>query len=422
MSSTISAAKERLSGLVSHLTPRGKAALTQQNDDDVVIVSAVRTPITRAKKGGFKDACPEDLLKAVFEAAVDRAGLKKELVEEIQVGNVLPAGGGATVARMAQLAAGFPTTSSIATVNRQCSSGLVAVNHIALMIASGQIDVGIGAGVESMTQGYGAGAMPEKMSDDILECEQAADCLLPMGITSENVATEYKVSREAQDEFAAESFRRAAAAQKAGKFKDEIVPVKVKWTDPKTEEEKEITVSQDDGIREGVTKESLSKLKPVFSKTGSTHAGNASQVSDGAAAVLLTRRSKAKELGLPILAKFACAAITGVEPKLMGIGPAFAIPKVLEKAGITKDEVDLYELNEAFASQAVMSIEHIGLDRSKVNPNGGAIAMGHPLGCTGARQIATALAESKRSGARIICTSMCIGSGMGMASIIVAEN
>ncbi|BGP45149.1 3-ketoacyl-CoA thiolase with broad chain length specificity [Rhodotorula kratochvilovae] len=421
LTNAASAAKDRLSGLVSHLTPRGKAALTAKNADDVVIVAAVRTPITRAKKGGLKDACPEDLLKAVFEGVIARSGVDKNLVEEIQVGNVLPPGGGATVARMAQLAAGFPTTSSVATVNRQCSSGLVAVNHIALMIAAGQIDFGIGAGVESMTQGYGAGAMPEKMSDDILSCQAAADCLLPMGITSENVATEYNVSREQQDAFAAESFQRAAAAQKAGKFKDEIVAVKTKWVDPKTEEEKEIVVTEDDGIRAGVTKESLSKLKPVFSKTGSTHAGNASQVSDGAAAVLLTRRSKAQELGLPILGKVCHTAIAGVEPKLMGIGPAFAIPKVLEKTGLTKDDVDLFELNEAFASQAVMSIEHLGLDYKKVNPNGGAIALGHPLGCTGARQIATALSEAKRSGAKIICTSMCIGSGMGAASIIVNE-
>ncbi|GAA5991576.1 hypothetical protein JCM10908_005771 [Rhodotorula pacifica] len=421
-----SSAKERLSGIASQLVSpnagKGKAALLAQNPNDVVIVAACRTPITRARKGGLKDTCQEELLKVVFEDVVKRAGIDKNLVEEIQVGNVLPPGGGATVARMAQLAAGFPTSSSVATVNRQCSSGLVAVNHIALMIADGQIDIGIGAGVESMTQNYGAGVMPEKMSEVVLANQQAADCLIPMGITSENVAAKYNVSREKQDAFAAESQQRAFRAQTSGKFKDEITPVRTKWVDPKTEEEKDVVIDQDDGIRDGVTKESLSKLKPAFSKTGSTHAGNASQVSDGAAAVLLTRRSKAQELGLPILGKFAMASIVGVEPNLMGIGPAFAIPKVLARAGISKDDVDLYELNEAFASQAVMSIEHIGLDTKKVNPNGGAIALGHPLGCTGARQIATALSEAKRTGARIICTSMCIGSGMGAASLIVAEN
>lgn len=214
------------------------------------------------------------------------------------------------------------------------------------------------------------------MSEVVLANQQAADCLIPMGITSENVAAKYNVSREKQDAFAAESFQRAARAQASGKFKDEIVPVRTKVVDPKTQEEHDVTVEQDDGIRDGVTKESLSKLKPAFSKTGSTHAGNASQVSDGAAAVLLTRRSKAQELGLPILGKFCMTTVVGVEPNLMGIGPAFAIPKVLQRAGISKDDVDLYELNEAFASQAVMSIEHIGLDTKKVNPNGGAIALG----------------------------------------------
>ncbi|KAK4056105.1 3-ketoacyl-CoA thiolase with broad chain length specificity [Microbotryomycetes sp. JL221] len=419
----MSAALNRVQQLASQLRGAGgKDKLLQKNDDDVVICSAVRTAFTRGKKGAFKDTCPEELLVHVFKAAVERANANVNLVEEIQVGNVLPPGGGATVARMAQLAAGFPDTSSICTLNRQCSSGLQAVNNIALQISAGQIDCGIGAGVESMTMGYGAGVMPEKMSETVMENQQAADCLLPMGITSENVAEKYGVDRKKQDEFAAKSFQKAAAAQKAGKFKDEIVPVTVKVVDPKTDEEKEVTVSEDEGIREGVTAESLSKLKPVFSKTGATHAGNASQVSDGAAAVLLARRSFAKKHGLPIMGKWIGAVVTGVEPKLMGVGPAFAIPKLLEKLGITKEDVDLWEINEAFASQAVMSIDHVGIDYNKVNPNGGAIAFGHPLGCTGARQIATALYEAKRSGAKIIVSSMCIGSGMGMASAFVASD
>jgi len=231
------------------------------------------------------------------------------------------------------------------------------------------------------------------MSDVIGENEQSADCLLPMGITSENVAAEYGITREEQDRFAAESFAKAVKAQKAGHFQREIVPVKVKWTDPKTDEEKDLTVTADDGIREGVTAESLAKLKPAFSKTGTTHAGNASQVSDGAAAVLLARRSVAKKLGLPILGKCAFAlrrtpltvadvqaVVVGVPPKIMGIGPAIAVPKLLAKVGLDKSDVDFYEINEAFASQAVMSIKHIGLPFEKVNPRGGAIAFGHPLG------------------------------------------
>lgn len=195
-----------------------------------------------------------------------------------------------------------------------------------------------------MTQGYGAGAMPSKMSDEVISLPEAADCLIPMGITSENVAKDFGVTRAVQDQFAARSFQLAEAAQKAGKFRDEIVPVTTTWTDPKSGEEKKLTVTEDDGIRAGMTAEALSKLKPAFIKDGSTHAGNASQVSDGAAAVLLARRSVAKKLGLPILGKFVTASVVGVPPKIMGVGPAYAIPKVLEKAGISQDEVDFFEM------------------------------------------------------------------------------
>jgi acetyl-CoA acyltransferase 1 len=218
-----------------------------------------------------------------------------------------------------------------------------------------------------MTMGYGASAQPASISEEIQTNQESADCLLPMGITSENVAAQFKVTRDEQDVFAAASFQKAAKAQKAGLFKEEIVPVKTKWTDPKTEEEKTIVVDSDDGVRDGVTKESLSKLKPAFTKNGTTHAGNASQVSDGAAAVLLARRSTAKRLGLPILGKFVAAAVVGVPPKIMGVGPAVAIPAVLKKAGLKKEEVDFYEINEAFASQAVMSVNTIGIPFEKVN-------------------------------------------------------
>ncbi|ODN89700.1 acetyl-CoA acyltransferase [Cryptococcus wingfieldii CBS 7118] len=400
-----------IQNITNNLPSLGRARLLINSADDVVIVAA-------AKKGGFKDCLPEDLLSAVFTEVVKRGNVDPAKIEDVAVGNVLPPGGGANVARMAQLYAGIPYTTPINTVNRQCSSGLTA---IANEIKSGEIDIGIGAGVEHMSAHYGAGVLPERISDDVLSNQQAADCLVPMGITSENVAKEYGISRDVQDTFAANSFGKAAAAQKAGKFKEEIIPVKVKWTDPKTEEEKEIIVDADDGIRAGVTKESLAKLKPAFSKDGFTHAGNASQVSDGAAAVLLARRSVAQKLGLPILGKYVVSAVVGVPPKLMGIGPAFAIPKALEKAGITKDDVDIFEINEAFASQAVMSIQHLHIPFDIVNPNGGAIAMGHPLGCTGARQIATALSEAKREKKKVFVTSMCIGSGMGMAAVFVNE-
>ncbi|WVO20651.1 uncharacterized protein IAS62_001950 [Cryptococcus decagattii] len=410
-----------IQSITNSIPSLGRARLLINSSDDVVIVSAVRTPIAKAKKGGFKDCCPEDLLAAVFTEAVKRGKVSPSQIQDIAVGNVLPPGGGANVARMAQLYAGIPYTTPINTVNRQCSSGLTAVVQIANEIKAGEIDIGIGAGVEHMTAHYGAGVLPEKMSEEVLSNPEAADCLTPMGITSENVAKQYNISRDVQDTFAANSFGKAAAAQKAGKFKEEIVPVKVRWTDPKTNEEKEIIVDSDEGIREGVTAESLAKLKPAFAKDGSTHAGNASQVSDGAAAVILARRSTAQKLGLPILGKFVISAVVGVPPKLMGIGPAFAIPKVLEKAGISKDDVDFFEINEAFASQAVMSIQHLHIPFEIVNPVGGAIAIGHPLGCTGARQIATAFSEAKREKKKIFVTSMCIGSGMGMAAAFVNE-
>ncbi|KAF9995385.1 3-ketoacyl-CoA thiolase with broad chain length specificity, partial [Entomortierella chlamydospora] len=317
----------------------------------------------------------------------------------------LQAGGGATVSRMAALYAGYPEKTSVYTTNRQCSSGLQAVVNIATHIQAGLIDIGIGAG-------------PERISAKISEASQAAaDCQLPMGITSENVAKDFGIDRKRQDAFSALSFQKAAKAQKEGKFVSEIVPVKTTIQDPKTGAIQEIVVSKDDGIREGVTEESLSKLKPAFD--GLTTAGSASQVSDGAAAVLLMKRKTAHRLGLPILAKYVASAVVGVPPRIMGVGPLYAIPAVCKKAGIEVKDVDVFELNEAFASQAVYVIEELGLDPNKVNPLGGAIALGHPLGCTGARQIATLLPELKRQNKRIGLTTMCIGTGMGMAAIWV---
>ncbi|KAF8160022.1 3-ketoacyl-CoA thiolase [Crassisporium funariophilum] len=397
-----------------------KAALLQKHDDDVVIVTAVRSAITKGRKGGFKDTKPDLILSHVLRAAYSKVNLDPKLIEDISVGNVLPPGGGAGAARMASLHAGIPVETSINTVNRQCSSGLTAITQIANQIRAGQIDIGIGAGVESMTNGFGARAAAE-VSDEILENQDAEDCMLPMGITSENVAADYKISRKVQDEFAAKSFQKAAAANKAGKFKAEIVPITVKFVDPKTEKVTEIVVDQDDGIRDGVTAESLGKLKPAFKSDGSTHAGNASQVSDGAAAVLLARRSVAKRLGLPIIGKFVTAATIGVPPRIMGVGPAYAIPRALDIAGISLNDVDFFEINEAFASQAIFSVNHLKIPYEKVNLNGGAIAIGHPLGCTGARQVATGMSIAKQTGGKVFVTSMCIGSGMGMAAVFVSE-
>jgi acetyl-CoA acyltransferase 1 len=389
--------------------------------DDIVIVSAVRTPLIRARRGAFKDTLPEELLAAVLKGLLDRTKINPALVDDIQVGNVLPAGGGATVARMGALAAGFPVTTSISTVNRQCSSGLQAVHYIAASIENGTIDIGIGAGVESMTKGYGPSAMPAETSEKIASaCKPAADSLLPMGITSENVAKEFGVSRQKQDEFSVLSHQRAAHAWKSGWYTEEVIPVNTTVLD-KSGNAKQVTVKYDDGIRADTTYDGLSKLKPAFSETGTTTAGNASQVSDGAAAVLLMKRKKAQELGLDILGKFVAFAVAGVPPHIMGIGPAVAIPKVLQRVGLKTSDVDIYEINEAFASQAVYCVEKLGLDINKVNPKGGAIAIGHPLGCTGARQIATLLPELKRQGKRIGVASMCIGTGMGAAAVIERE-
>ncbi|KAG0244609.1 Thiolase, N-terminal domain-containing protein [Mortierella sp. GBAus27b] len=416
---------DRLAQISSHLTVQPtsaqsapiRAKIGVKSPDDVVIVDAVRTPMGRGKKGGFKDTVPEDLLAAVLIAIKERNKIDPALVDDICVGNVLQAAGGATVSRMAALYAGYPDKTSIYTTNRQCSSGLQAVVNIATHIQAGLIDIGIGAGVESMTMGYGPSAMAEKVSAKIPDCEPAADCQLPMGETSENVATDYNVTREEQDDFAFLSYSKAVKAQAEGKFVSEIVPVKTTILD-KDDNETEITVSQDEGIR-ATTREQLAKLKAAFG--GATTAGNASQVSDGAAAVLLMRRSVAEKLGLPIQGKYIASAVVGCPPRVMGIGPAVAIPAVCKKAGVSIQDIDVFELNEAFASQAVYSIKACGLDINKVNPLGGAIAMGHPLGCTGARQIATILPELKRQGKKLGLTTMCIGTGMGMACIIERE-
>ncbi|KAF9365504.1 3-ketoacyl-CoA thiolase with broad chain length specificity [Mortierella sp. NVP85] len=416
----------RLAQISSHLTVQPTSAQSApirtkigvKSPDDVVIVDAVRTPMGRGKKGGFKDTVPEDLLAAVLIAIKDRNKLDPALVDDICVGNVLQAAGGATVSRMAALYAGYPDKVSIYTTNRQCSSGLQAVVNIATHIQAGLIDIGIGAGVESMTLGYGPSAMAAQTSEKIPEaCEAAADCQLPMGITSENVAKDFNVPREKQDAFALLSYTKAAKAQKEGKFDSEIIPVKTIIKDEEGNE-KEIIVSKDEGIR-ATTKEQLAKLRPAFD--GATTAGNASQVSDGAAAVLLMRRSVAEKLGFQIQGKYVASAVVGCPPRIMGIGPALAIPAVCKKAGVEIKDIDVFELNEAFASQAVYSIEACGLDINKVNPLGGAIAMGHPLGCTGARQIATILPELKRQGKKLGLTTMCIGTGMGMGCIIERE-
>ncbi|KAK8944474.1 3-ketoacyl-CoA thiolase 2, peroxisomal [Platanthera zijinensis] len=386
--------------------------------DDVVVVAAYRTPICKAKRGGFKDTHPEDLLATVLKALVENTNLNPNEVGDIVVGTVLAPGSQRAIeCRMAAFYAGFPETVPLRTVNRQCSSGLQAVADVVAAIKAGFYDIGIGAGLESMTvNGPGwEGSVNPKVN----EFQQAQSCLLPMGITSENVAHKFGVTRQEQDQAAVESHRKAAAATAAGKFKDEIVPVITKIIDPKSGVEKQVTISVDDGIRLDTTLTGLAKLKPAFKKDGSTTAGNSSQVSDGAGAVLLMRRDVALRKRLPVLGVFRSFAAVGVDPAVMGIGPAVAIPAALRSASLEIDDIDLFEINEAFASQYVYCCKKLGLDPAKVNVNGGAIALGHPLGATGARCVSTLLNEMKRRGkdCRFGIISMCIGSGMGAAAV-----
>ncbi|KAF8456100.1 Thiolase, N-terminal domain-containing protein [Kalaharituber pfeilii] len=419
-------ATDRLSQISSQITSSltssksAREKLLTPSPDDVVVTCALRTAITKGGRGGFKDTPAQDLVVGILKGMIERSKIDPALVEDITVGCVLAPGGGATEFRAASLVAGFPVTTGVRATNRQCSSGLQAVVDVANAIRAGQIEIGIGAGVESMSSQYGPAAVTEfsELLDSYIE---AKNCKVPMGVLSEKMAKDRKISRAEQDAFAAASYQKALAAQSAGLFDEEIYPLDAKFEDPKTGETKTITVSKDDGIRPNITAESLGKIKPAFAKDGTIHAGNASQVSDGAGAVLLMKRSTAERIGQPIIGKFVQAAVVGVPPLLMGVGPWAAIPKVFEKTGITKDEVDIFEINEAFASQCVWCVNELGLDRKKVNPKGGAIAFGHPLGATGARQVSTLLTELKRTGGRIGVTSMCIGTGMGYAAVWVRE-
>ncbi|KNA03336.1 hypothetical protein SOVF_210170, partial [Spinacia oleracea] len=399
----------------------GDGGMYQRNaafGDDVVIVAACRTAICKAKRGGFKDTPADDLLAPVLKALIEKTNVNPCEVGDIVVGTVLAPGSvRAMECRMAAFYAGFPDTVPIRTVNRQCSSGLQAVADVAACIKAGFYDIGIGAGVESMT--IDRVDRPRQVSPKVENFPQARDCLLPMGITSENVAQNYGVTRQEQDQAAVESHRRAAAAMASGKFIEEIVPVSTKIVDPISGEEKSVTISLDDGIRPSSNMVDLAKLKPAFKKDGTSTAGNSSQVSDGAGAVLLMKRSLAMKKGLPILGVFRSFAAVGVDPAVMGIGPAFAIPAAVKSAGLKLDNIDLFEINEAFASQYVYCGKKLNLDPAKVNVNGGAIALGHPLGATGARCVATLLNEMKRRGrnCRFGVISMCIGSGMGAAAV-----
>ena len=393
-----------------------------KNPNDVVIVACLRTPLTKARRGGLNNTKPEDMLAHVFRSLIKRTNIDPKLIEDICVGNVLMPGSGALIARAAQMMANLPIEVPVSSCNRLCSSGLEAVAIVASKIRSGIIDCGIGCGVESMSL-YDMNSLvdPNKLSEDLFENDEAANCLIPMGMTSEILAEKYGLVREKLDRFAMESQRRASYARKNGLFKNEIEPIQVMHLNTKTKKLEKKLLEHDDGIRDSTTYEKLSKLNPAFKRNGLSTGGNSSQTSDGAGGVLLMKRSLAEKLNLKVLGKIINHAVVGVPPEIMGVGPAYAIPKVLKNSGLSKDDIGVYEINEAFASQCTYCLDYLGLDPKKVNPKGGAIALGHPLGATGARQISTLIYELHRIKKRFGVISMCIGTGMGAAAVFEAE-
>ncbi|KAF6826049.1 3-ketoacyl-ketothiolase [Colletotrichum musicola] len=413
-------ALERIGSIVKHLAP-GSAInqIQSKNPDDIVITLAIRTPLAKAKKGGFKDTTLEYMIYALLKEVRERSKIDPALVEDICMGNVSD-GKAAYKLRAAALAAGFPNTAGASSVNRFCSSGLKATADIAHAISNGSIEVGVALGAETMS--IGGDALDQPFDEAVVsQSQEAADCMQPMGWTSENVSRDFGITREEMDKYAAESFNRAERAQKEGLFDDEIVPIKTKIVGPDGEV-REVTLTKDEGIRPGTTPESLGKVRAAFPQWGPTSTGgNSSQVTDGAAAVLLMKRSTAVKLGQPILAKYVGSTVAGLAPRIMGIGPSVAIPKLLAQYNITLADVDVVELNEAFSSMAVYCRDKLGLDWAKMNPRGGAVALGHPLGATGARQIVTGLSELRRTKKKILLTSMCIGTGQGMAGLFVNE-
>jgi acetyl-CoA acyltransferase len=383
---------------------------------EAVIVSAVRTAVGKAGRGTLRETRPDDMAAEVIKAALARVpALEPSLVDDVILGCAMPeAEQGQNVARIASLLAGVPHTASAMTINRFCSSGLQAIALGADAIQAGRAEVVVAGGTESMSLIPMGG---HKLSPNPTLVDVYPDSYLGMGLTAEAVARKYGIDREKSDAFALASHQKALAAIAAGRFKDEVVPLTVSLTNgdgkPKT-----LTFDTDEGPRPDTSAAGLAKLRPAFAAGGMVTAGNASQTSDGAAAVVVMSGDRAKALGIKPRARFVTYAVAGVPPEIMGIGPVEAIPKALKQAGLTLADIDLIELNEAFATQALAVIESLGLDPAKVNVNGGAIALGHPLGCTGAKLVAQILSEMERRQARYGLVTMCVGGGMGAAGIL----
>lgn len=407
---------------------KGATDILEKLPTDIVIVSALRTPITRANKGGLAHMYPDELLATVLQATLERnPKVPPAEVQDVLVGTVLQQLGGHKAAAAAVKASGFPFTTTVNVVNRQCASSAQAVAYVAnSMRAGGGFDCAIAAGTESMTRDYAPlRGIPDRVSPILRNSNvgEARDVFLTMGTTSENVAKQFGVSREDQDRFAKESHDKAAAAWASGHFQREVVPIQARAADKegKVIDGQWTRVDRDDGIRAGLTLAKLAQLKPAFSSDGATTAANASQVSDGASAVLLMTRAKADSLGVKPLGKFVHSVVAGCPARLMGIAPAFAIPKLLAETGLTVDDIDVWELNEAFASQCLHVIRAVGINPAKVNPFGGAIALGHPLGATGTRCVATLMNGLEAKGGRLGVVSMCASTGQGYAGLFVRE-
>jgi acetyl-CoA acyltransferase len=386
---------------------------------EAVVVSAVRTAVGKAPRGILKDTRPDDVAAIVIKEAVSRVhGLKMEDVEDVVLGCAFPESDqGLNLARVVAMRAGFPHTVPGQTVNRFCSSGLQAIATSAHAIMAGAEEVMVAGGVEFMSQVPIMGLTP---SPNPYLVEHNPQVYTSMGLTAENVAEKFGISREDQDRFALSSHQKAAKAIKEGKFREEIIPIPAKVKETKedgTVVVKEVLFDTDEGVRFDASLEAMASLKPVFKAKGTVTAGNASQTSDGAAALVLMSRERAEKMGVKPMAAFRSFAVVGVPPEIMGIGPAYAVPKALKIAGLTLDQIGLVELNEAFASQSLYVIRHLGLNLDILNVNGGAIAVGHPLGCTGAKLTTTLLYEMKRRDVRYGLVTMCIGGGMGAAGV-----
>ncbi len=390
---------------------------------EVVIVSSVRTPVGRAFKGTLRSTRPDELAAVAIQGALGRVPqLDAREIEDVVLGCAMPeAEQGMNVARIASLRAGLPVEISAMTINRFCSSGLQAIALAAERIAAGGAEVMIAGGTESMSMIPMGG---HKISPNPWLVEHYPDAYLSMGLTAERLARRFGISRESCDEFALHSHRKALAAIAAEKFQDEIAPVPVSFTTPNGAKPKkhEITFKTDEGPRADTSLDALLALKPAFHAKGTVTAGNSSQMSDGAAAAVVMSAERARQLGIVPLARYVAFATAGYKPEEMGVGPVYAIPKALKMAGLRLQDISVIELNEAFAAQSLAVIQEAGLDPERVNPNGGAIALGHPLGCTGAKLTATLIRELKRRGARFGMVTMCVGGGMGAAGIFESLN